>query len=105
MKYIDCRKIYFLLVGSALIFCPIVVQAYQIAPDPNYSTINITTPDARNSEYFYNYGALAISSSGVLNNDGGIHNLGASARIENDGVLNNGSVGDFAWIAYGQVNN
>ncbi len=69
-----------------LLNLPSVTQAYyQIAPNPNYDTIFISTSDAINNQFFLNYGTL--SNSGMLSNYGDLNNTYNYSG--NSGTLNN----------------
>lgn len=73
------------------IFCfglPVLVQAYQIAPNPNLwdSTINVMTLDAENLTSFTNWGSLEIIKSGALHNASNLDSIGT---IYNSGILLN----------------
>jgi hypothetical protein len=99
-------KIVTLLAGIFVVWLPALVQAYQIAPNPNPSgsTISVITLDAENLSSFENNGFLQINVGGVLrnsysgatlnNNSGGMISINSGASLDNmDGATLNNNFG------------
>lgn len=87
----NMTKISMLLASIALTSTPTLVQAYQIAPNPNPvgNTIVISDADAENLTIFDSDGDISID--GTLTNKGTLNNNGelSDGTLINDGILNN----------------
>jgi hypothetical protein len=93
------------LAGITFASTPLLVQAAQIAPNPNTGTITVTTPDAYNSlPDFVNNGLINITyvgtDYGALTNNGALTNAGTlsnamAGTLTNAGTLSNAQTGTF----------
>ena len=99
MRY---RKIFLVVALIALVSVPLGGQAYQIAPNPNYGTIEINTSyssypnQPMNRENFLNYSTIIITDIGYLGNSSYLYNSGTitnNRTLINSGTLINNSGG------------
>ncbi|MCX7185384.1 MAG: PEP-CTERM sorting domain-containing protein [Nitrosospira sp.] len=104
-------KICTLLASITLAGAPALVQAQQIAPNPNPLSSTITvTGTAENAVNFSNEGVLSIETLGILNNSGGLVNgvwsvdasneWGYHGSLTNSGTLTNSAGGSLTTFGY-----
>jgi len=103
-RYIQCLVV---VLALACMPIPLYADPYQIAPNPNYGTIDIITgDDATNNQIFRNYSRIYIYSNGTLSNYDVMQNndsLSNSGTLNNSGMLYN--IGTLENVHSGTLNN
>ncbi len=96
-----------LLTISACLLSSSFAFAYELAPNPNHSIININTPDAEShGEPFENFGQVNIESGGKLTNFFEFTVIRGSVNVNTGGTLvNDGAEGVFVVDEVGSLSN